>query len=334
MDRRFLIACIAVAFALPTACVVAENSKPTPVLKGVTGAGRFERTKNGAVEAASDSAGPVGVQPRRLSAGVVTQCRPLQGGQKARAVLYSYLLDAQFSCGIGTGSTVELQPDPTTARGKCCDAAGTNCTLNISDVVGVTGSTSQDKEVVTLKLDDVPTNLKGQLHFKCVTKGTESEYCIVTVDMPAPFEENQCSFDRNVKLTPIEGPNTETAFDCRGPVTSVPTDAQVFTGDDCTGNPSKLKDLIPGATLEKESNIFRLRVAALPTTAQNLCFKCIYRDPRTNAPAPTATCKVTVAVAGTSKTTTASTTSAAEGITVKSFAAVAFAFFSSAALHS
>lgn len=149
----------------------------------------------------------------------------------------------------------------------------------------------------------------------------------------------QCNFDRNVQLPTIDNANTAATFHCGGPVeTPAPGESRVFKGEDCAGPESKLSELVPGAKLiGDQKGAFTLTVAALPSETQNLCFKCVYPDPRpkkekTN---PTATCKVTVAVKGSgahpSKTTTASTTASPgkeTGITW--FAVLALALVSTA----
>lgn len=134
----------------------------------------------------------------------------------------------------------------------------------------------------------------------------------------------ECNFDKNVELPSISKPNTSATFQCGGPVEPKPTQALVFKGEACTGPPSKLEDLVPGAKLtEDPPATYTLKVAALPTETQNLCFQCVYPDPRQKKEKQNATavCKVTVAVNGggsdSSKTTTASTTaSSAKGIAV------------------
>lgn len=134
---------------------------------------------------------------------------------------------------------------------------------------------------------------------------------------------DQCNFDRTVKLSPISEDDGEAKFECKGPVKIKPTDAPVFTGDDCRTPVSSLSELVPGAKLIGDTaGVYTLKVASLPTDTQKLCFQCVYPDPRKGkSKENTAACSVTVEIKGAapdpSKTTTASTTaSAAKGIAV------------------
>ncbi|PHJ22801.1 srs domain-containing protein, partial [Cystoisospora suis] len=279
-----------------------------------------------------DSAGLVEAQPRRLTESPVSQCS-FEGEKTLTVPVSPYTLEAKFSCGITSSNGITVDPDCATQQVNCCASPsatdGSKCQQQtISQATGVNGSASMDKTsyVITVKLEGTPTNTAGKLYFWCKKS---QETCVVIVSMPEALPETQCNFNKNVSLPAISDPNKEATFQCGGTVKGSPDDTQVFNGPDCAGNASKLSDLVPGAQLTKgKDGTFTLSVAALPSDAQNLCFKCIYPDP-TKPKDTDATCKVTVTVSGTSKTTTASTTtSAAEGIAVTSFAAVAVAFFS------
>ncbi|PHJ22800.1 srs domain-containing protein [Cystoisospora suis] len=307
MDRFLLFSCATAALALSTLDIAA--------------AGRWN--------AASLT---VQTQPRRLSE-TSGECTPTAEGGKVTVQLSPYTLEAKFGCAMKTEPTNKVVPDIDTGKGKCCDSTGKTCVGTISDAVGVNGSTSMDKEssVITVKLDDTPTKPEGKLYYKCTNK-SEDQMCIVTVDMPHPLGERQCNFDRSVNLPTIAEPNKEEKFECGGTVKTPATDTQVFKGPECTGNASKLGDLVPGAKLTKGNDgSFTFSVAALPSETQHLCFKCVYPDPRKDN--ADAACNVTVTVSATSKTTTASTTSAGEGTSVSSSAVVAFAFFTTASFY-
>ncbi|PHJ15703.1 sag-related sequence srs53f [Cystoisospora suis] len=345
MGHPILIPCAAItAFAVSTSGVIANNAdrlsttalvnETAPVLRRVAHSNIFADYLTGLSEEAIDSARAVRAQPRRLSQSAVPQCKPTNPQGQQTLNLSPYSLEAKFDCGMATDSKIQVQPDCASPSDKCCDKAGDTCTLTIKDTVGVSGSVSKDEgsSFITVKLDDIPTKVDGKLYFKCTTTEPAGGKCIVGVNMPDALGESQCNFNKDVKLPAITEPNKETTFECGGTETTTPTEDQVFVGDGCTGEPSKLSDLVPGAALIKSQNgAFRLKVTSLPSKAQNLCFKCVYPDPRKGKSRSTATCKVTVAVSGTSKTTTASTTaSAAVGIVVSWFAAVALVFFSSA----
>ncbi|PHJ18497.1 sag-related sequence srs53a [Cystoisospora suis] len=326
------------ALALPALRVIAGDSEQlatladveaTPVVRGVAGPGFFENDEKEASAGAEDSAGLVEAQPRRLSEPQVEQCS-FTGGKTLTVAVSPYTLEAKFSCGDKADETIAVEPDCTSVKDKCCDSAGNTCQQQpIAEVAGVNGSATMDdaSKVITVKLDGTPKNTDAKLYFKCKKS---AENCMVTVDMPKPLTESQCNFNKNVEVPAISEPNKEVTFECGGSVASKPgtVDTEVFKGPDCTGTASKLSDLVPGAQLkETKDGCFTLSVSALPTEAQNLCFKCVYPDPTKTKTQQT--CKVTVAVSGTSKTTTASTTtSAAEGTAVMSFAVVGLAFFS------
>ncbi|PHJ22799.1 hypothetical protein CSUI_003349, partial [Cystoisospora suis] len=275
----------------------------------------------------------VGTQPRRLSTPTVPKCTFADKQQETLTVqLSAYSLEAKFDCGIETGNGNTADPDCAKAHDKCCDATAARCDLRISEVAGVNGSVSMEEasKIITVKLDDTPKEPQGKLYYKCASTSPNGT-CIVTVNMPATLVERQCNFDKGVKLPTIAEPNKEEKFECGGTVKTPATDTQVFKAPDCSGEPAALSALVPGAKLTKGNDgIFTFSVAALPSDTQNLCFKCIYPDPRTAK--PDATCAVTVTVSGASKTTTASTTSAAKGFALTSIAALVIAFFTTASV--
>ncbi|PHJ18496.1 sag-related sequence srs53f [Cystoisospora suis] len=311
MDRSLLLSCAVVALVLSTSSFTSVSLVRGEALTGAT-------------------------EPRQLNETSTAQkCLPAPQLQNITVKLSPYTLEAKFDCGIKEpSSTNQVAPSVPADPGKCCNADATDCEKTILSVVGVNGSTSMEDttKVITVKLDDTPKKTDQNLFFKCSKTGADDK-CIVSVEIPKTFSGSQCNFDRNVQLPPIAQPNTEATFECGGTVAPEPNDTQVFKGPECTGTASKLSDLVPGATLVGDgSGNYTLKVATLPKETQDLCFKCDYPDPRKNKTQETATCKVTVAVSGISKTTTASTTTSdAEGIVVTSYAALAFAFFSAAA---
>ncbi|PHJ18494.1 sag-related sequence srs53c [Cystoisospora suis] len=337
----FLIACGIVAPALLTCGVIASNvdqvgkaslaeGETIPTLRGATEQGEFEKTGRAPGADSMQIAGMTQVRPRRLAKEVL-KCPPAAKPGQQTVPLDRYSLEAKFDCGILADPAIQVEPACTPATDKCCDSAGAKCDKTIMSVVGVNGSVSMNdsSKVFTVKLDDTPQKPAEKLHFKC--KKESNQTCIVAVEMPAPLGAGQCSFDKNVQLAPIAEPNKEAKFECGGTLKTPPTDAQVYKGPDCSGEPAALSALVPGAKLTKGDNgAFTLSVAELPSQPQYLCFKCEYPDPRKTKENQTATCKVTVAVSGTSQTTTASTTtSAAHGIALTWFGALAFAFLSS-----
>ncbi|PHJ14876.1 sag-related sequence srs53f [Cystoisospora suis] len=313
MDRSFLISRVVLVLALSTSGVLAASGETAEALTLATEARILSETS----------------APQK--------CLPAQPPQHITVKLNRYTLEANFDCGIEEHQdTNQVEPDLASPSDKCCNAgAAAQCNQSIKSLVGVSGSTSMDNDtkIITVKLDDTPTNTKGKLYFRC-KNSTPEQSCIVTVDMPEALGQNECNFDKNVSLPAISEPNTEATFQCGGTPSSKPVtvNTQVYKGPECTGSASNLGDLVPGATLvDGGDGNYTLKVAALPTDAQDLCFKCDYPDPRNKAKvSATSTCKVTVAVSGTPKTTTAPTTSATQGIVVTSLPALVFALFSAA----
>lgn len=179
---NFLFVCLSLA-------VAALPSEALPA--GADVAVLFDREVN----LNEDANNQLQASPRRLSEKEADTCNEqyASSGTPNKTFTFSETtLQASFTCGAGFNHAVV--PDCTAHPTQCCqDAEKTKDDAEIADVLGVKGKAVKENQTVTVTLEKIPDNKRGQsIYYKCTkAPGQSGEFCLVALTLPAPIERSK-----------------------------------------------------------------------------------------------------------------------------------------------
>ncbi|PHJ26117.1 sag-related sequence srs53c [Cystoisospora suis] len=259
--------------------------------------------------------------PRRLSGkGDPDTCNTqyTAKGTPDKTVAFSETtLQALFTCGANFNHAVI--PDCAAHSTQCCqDTAGTNDNAEIADVLGVKGKAVKSGQTVTVTLEKIPDDKRGQsIYYKC-TKSNQSEFCLVALALPSAIGPNDCAIDKVVTIS-IGKTAPSANFKCAGG--SMDLKPFEVTDGKCSAN-RKTTTAAQVTGVTREAGEFKVTVDQLPSQTEQLCYTCSYAnvpEVEENSKKTTRTCSVIVAVeAAASTTSTVTTTSSARSILMTS----------------
>lgn len=139
--------------------------------------------------------------PRRLSEAGATPCNAESKADHSPNVAATFSetkLQASFTCGTpyDQGVTPEFTQDAKTTV-NCCSNPEDNAGTEIATVLGVQGKAVKDNQTVTVTLEKIPDDKRGQrIYYKC--KKASSGFCLVALELPPALGESKWSRYRSV----------------------------------------------------------------------------------------------------------------------------------------